>query len=232
MRIANDGDADRIAMVYEQGTFVSSHKILSLLLEYLHKDKGYTGTVVKTFSTTNMLERQVEKHGLPLEVTPIGFKYIAEKIIEGDVLVGGEESGGIAVKGHIPERDGIYIGLVIAEMLVNSGKKLSELVQELFDEFGSHAYFRSDLHTLEEKKIAMMEYCRAGKLSEVAGQKVVKREFLDGVKHHLENGSWLMVRPSGTEPVLRIHAEAAEQNEAQRLVESAAQWVDNPIILE
>lgn len=232
MGIANDGDADRIAMVDENGVFVSSHKLLSLLLEYLHNVKGYTGTVVKTFSTTNMLEGQAEKHGLPLEVTPIGFKYIAEKIIEGDVLVGGEESGGIAVKGHIPERDGIYIGLVIAEMLVNSRKKLSELVQDLFDEYGSHAYYRSDLHTLEEKKVAMMAYCKAGRLSEVAGLKVIKREFMDGVKHHLEDGSWLMVRPSGTEPVLRIYAEAAEQKQAQKLVESAAEWVDNPVILE
>lgn len=232
MGIANDGDADRIAMVDEQGSFVSSHKLLSLLLDYLHKEKGYTGTVVKTFSTTSMLEIQTEKHGLPLEVTPIGFKYIAEKIIEGDVLVGGEESGGIAVKGHIPERDGIYIGLVIAEMVVSSGKKLSELVQGLSDDYGSHAYYRSDLHTLEEKKTAMMEYCKAGKLSEVAGQKVVKREFLDGVKHHLENGSWLMVRQSGTEPVLRIYAEASDQAEARKLVESTAKWVDNPVILE
>lgn len=232
MGIANDGDADRIAMVDEQGSFVSSHKLLSLLLDYLHNEKGYTGTVVKTFSTTSMLEIQTETLGLPLEVTPIGFKYIAEKIIEGDVLVGGEESGGIAVKGHIPERDGIYIGLVIAEMVVNSGKKLSELVKGLSDDYGPHAYYRRDLHTLEEKKTAMMAYCKSGKLSEVAGQKVIKREFLDGVKHHLENGSWLMVRPSGTEPVLRIYAEAAGQEEAQQLVEFAAKWVDNPEILK
>lgn len=230
--IANDGDADRIAMVDEKGAFVSSHKILSLLLEYLHKEKRYTGTVVKTFSTTSMLERQVEKHNLPLEITPIGFKYIAEKIIEGDVLVGGEESGGIAVKGHIPERDGIYIGLVIAEMLVNSGKKLSELVQGLYDEFGTHFYHRSDLHTLEEKKVAMMAYCRAGKLTEVEGKSVVKREFLDGVKHYLEDGSWVMVRPSGTEPVLRVYAEAAQQEDAQKLVEDVTAWVDNPKILD
>ncbi len=228
--IANDGDADRIAMVDDKGEFVSSHKILSLLLEYLHKKKGYSGTVVKTFSTTSMLEEQVKQHGLELEVTPIGFKYIAEKIIEGDVLVGGEESGGIAVKGHIPERDGLYIGLLIAEMLVNSGKKLSSMVQELFDEYGMHSYYRSDLHTLEEKKMAMMEYCRNGKLTDVAGVKVKRREFLDGVKHFLENGSWVMVRPSGTEPVLRIYAEAPTEEEAKNLVDYTAAMVDQPEI--
>src|SRR5690625_7359834 len=133
-----------------------------------------------------MLEEQAKQHGLELEVTPIGFKYIEEKIIEGDVLVGGEESGGIAVKGHIPERDGLYIGLLIAEMLVNSGKTLSSMVQELFDEYGMHSYYRSDLHTLEEKKMAMMEDCRNGKLKDGAGGIDEKREICEGGENDME----------------------------------------------
>ena len=149
--IANDGDADRIALFDENGTFVDSHRILSLLVKYLHKEKGLSGTIVKTFSTTDMLNKQADKYGLPIKLTPIGFKYIAELIVNGDVIAGGEESGGLSVKGHLPERDGLYIGLLMTEMMVKSGKKLSKLVQELFDEFGDHAYYRNDLHTEEFK---------------------------------------------------------------------------------
>lgn len=230
--IANDGDADRIGLFDETGTFVDSHQILSLLVKYLSREKGLDGTIVKTFSTTTMLDKQAEKYGLPIEITPIGFKYIAEKIVTQDVIVGGEESGGLAVKGHIPERDGIYIGLLITEMMVKAGKKLSDLVQELFDEFGSHSTYRNDLHTEEKKKNAMMDYCKNKKLTEIDGKKVVEWKFTDGVKHILENGSWLLVRPSGTEPVLRIYSEAPNRKEAVSLVEDATGWVDNPAILE
>jgi phosphomannomutase len=185
-----------------------------------------TGTIVKTFSTTNMLDMQARAYNLPLEITPIGFKHVANLIINGDVLVGGEESGGIAVKGHIPERDGIYIGLLITEMMVKSGKKLSELVQDLFEEFGEHAYYRNDLHTENSKKNAMMDYCNSKKLTSINGIKVTGWDFTDGVKHQLDNGSWLLVRPSGTEPVLRIYAEAPSKAKAKALVEDATAWVD------
>lgn len=224
--LANDGDADRIAMFDETGKYVDSHRILSLLAKYLKEEKGMTGMIVKTFSTTNMLDKQAEKYELSIEITPIGFKYIAGFIINDDVLVGGEESGGIAVKGHIPERDGIYIGLLITEMMVKSGKKLSELVRELFEEFGNHTYFRNDLHTENSKKNAMMEFCKAKKLTTINGKKVTGWDFTDGIKHHLEDGSWLLVRPSGTEPVLRIYAEASEETLAEALVNDATAWVD------
>jgi len=224
--LANDGDADRIAMFDETGSYVDSHRILSLLAKYLKEEKGMTGTIVKTFSTTNMLDKQARAYNIPLKITPIGFKHVADLIINGDVLVGGEESGGIAVKGHIPERDGIYIGLLITEMMVKSGKKLSELVQDLFEEFGDHAYYRNDLHTENCKKNAMMDYCNSKKLTSINGIKVTGWDFTDGVKHHLENGSWLLVRPSGTEPVLRIYAEAPSEAEAEALVKDATAWVD------
>lgn len=230
--IANDGDADRIAIYDETGSYVDSHRILSLLVKYLHGEKKLTGSIVKTFSTTDMLNKQAEKYDLPIEVTPIGFKYIAEKIISGNVLVGGEESGGIAVKNHISERDGIYIGLLITEMMIKSGKKLSELVQELFDEFGPHAYFRNDLYTENKKKEAMMTMCKEKKIKKFAGLKVQEWQFTDGVKHIMEDGSWLLVRPSGTEPVLRIYSESKSADQARKLVDDATKWINNPEILE
>ncbi|TVQ67839.1 MAG: phosphoglucomutase/phosphomannomutase family protein [Balneolaceae bacterium] len=230
--IANDGDADRIAMVDEKGQFVDSHRILSLLVKYLFTKKGLNGSVVKTFSTSDMLNRQAKAYGLPLVVTPIGFKYIAEHIITGDVLAGGEESGGLAVKGHIPERDGIYIGLLIAEMVVAEGKPLSILVQELFDEFGPHEYYRSDILTEERKKVAMIRYCTQQKLKEISGVRVTAWDTTDGIKHLMEDGSWLLVRPSGTEPVLRIYAEASNVAHARKLVEQVCSRVDDPGILE
>ncbi len=229
--IANDGDADRITMLDENGQFVSSHLILSLLVKYLYTEKKMSGTIVKTFSTTDMLNKQAKKYGLPIEITPIGFKYVAHKIIEGDVLAGGEESGGLAVKGHLPERDGIYIGLLIAEMMVKSGKKLSELVQELFDEFGPHHYYRNDILTENRKKEAMSAFCRGKHLTEIAGLKVSEWDFTDGVKHIMEDESWLLVRQSGTEPVLRIYSEAPSREQAERLVNAVSRKVDDPIIL-
>src|SRR5690606_18700539 len=150
--IANDGDADRVGMFDENGDYVDSHRLLALLVRYLHVDRGLSGDIVKTFSTTSMLDKMGKAYGLNVRTCPIGFKYIATYIMGGDVLVGGEESGGIAVKGHIPERDGIYIGLLITEMMVKRGKKLSELVLELFDEFGPHYNHRNDIHTTQQKK--------------------------------------------------------------------------------
>lgn len=225
--IANDGDADRIGMYDENGLFVNSHQILSLLTKYLHTEKGMSGDIVKTFSATDMLNRQAEKYGLTIHVKPIGFKYVAELIVNGDVLVGGEESGGLSVKGHIPERDGLYIGLLITEMMVKSGKKLSELVQELNDEFGVHATYREDMHTTDHRKNSMMKLCTEKGLTEVAGYKVVEWDMLDGAKHIFEDGSWLLVRPSGTEPVLRIYSEARSEEAAVALVKSAVEKVNS-----
>ncbi len=218
--IANDGDADRVGMYDEKGQFVSSHLILALLVKYLHQERGLSGEIVKTFSTTHMLDRMGEAYNLPVQTTPIGFKYIASKIVQGDVLVGGEESGGLAVKGHIPERDGVYIGLLVAEMVVKRGKSLSALVDELYDEFGGHYTHRVDVHTTEEKKRAVLERLDGGGLSEIAGHKVIEVQTMDGYKH-LADAGWLLVRASGTEPVLRIYSEAANGDLAKNIVSDA-----------
>lgn len=224
--LATDGDADRIGLVDEEGQFVDSHKILALLVKYLHTEKGLRGDIVKTFSTTDMLDRMGERYGLRVTTTPIGFKYVGPMIIEGDVLVGGEESGGMAVKGHIPERDGLYIGLLVVEMMVKRERTLSGLVRELMDEFGAHHQARADLHTTPARKEAVLAHLQNGGFAEVNGHAVTSAESLDGFKFRTEAG-WLLFRPSGTEPVLRVYAEAPTAEAAEALVAWGVAYVEN-----
>jgi phosphomannomutase len=220
--LANDGDADRIGMVDENGDYVSSHRILALLVKYLYEERGLSGDVVKTFSTTHMLDKMGERYGLKVETTPIGFKHIAKKMAGGNVLVGGEESGGIAAMGHIPERDGIYIGLLIVEMMVKRGKSLSALVDELLEEFGPHYNYRDDIHIREDQKASVLDRLDAGGgLDEIDGHPVSEVQTLDGFKHVTDNG-WLLIRPSGTEPVLRVYSEAESPEAAEALVKDAS----------
>ncbi|MDT7855949.1 phosphoglucomutase/phosphomannomutase family protein [Rubrivirga sp. S365] len=229
--LATDGDADRIGLVDEEGTFVDSHSILALLVKYLHEEKGLKGDVVKTFSTTDMLDKMGQKYGLTVQTTPIGFKYIGPKMVEGDVLVGGEESGGMAVKGHIYERDGLYIGLTVIEMMVKRERTLSGLVRELSDEFGPHFQARNDLHTTDARKQAVLKELAEDGLKTVDGQPVVKTETLDGFKFRVENG-WLLFRPSGTEPVLRVYSEADSQEAADALVAWGVAYVNEEVPAE
>ncbi|MEM0961396.1 MAG: phosphoglucomutase/phosphomannomutase family protein [Bacteroidota bacterium] len=223
--LATDGDADRIGLVDEEGTFVDSHKILALLVKYLHEEKGLRGAVVKTFSTTDMLDKMGEAYGLEVITTPIGFKYIGPKMVGTDVLVGGEESGGMAVKGHIPERDGLFIGLTVAEMMVKRERTLSGLVRELMDEFGPHYQSRTDLHTTEERKQAVLAELDQTGLQAVDGKAVQQTETLDGYKFRVDGG-WLLFRPSGTEPVLRVYAESDSQEAADALVAWGVRYVN------
>jgi phosphomannomutase len=220
--LANDGDGDRIGMVDEDGTFVSSHRILALLVKYLYEERGLTGSIVKTFSTTHLLDKMGARYGLDVETTPIGFKHIAPKMAEGDVLVGGEESGGIAAAGHIPERDGVYIGLLIVEMMVERGMTLSALVDELLEEFGPHYNYRDDIHIREDQKAGVLDRLDTqGGLDSVDGHAVEEVRTLDGFKHVTDRG-WLLIRPSGTEPVLRVYSEAESPEAAEALVKDAS----------
>lgn len=211
--LATDGDADRIGLYDEDGNFVDAHHIILLLVHYLHKYKGMNGKVAIAFSATDRVKRMAEQYGLPVEVTPIGFKYISEIMIHEDVLVGGEESGGIAVKGHIPERDGIYDGLVLYEFMTQSGKTLKQLCEEVYEVVGRFVYDRNDLHIENEKKEAIIKKALDRGYTKFGKYTFNNIETIDGVKYHLDNGGWVMLRASGTEPLLRVYAEGNSKEE-------------------
>ncbi len=219
--LANDGDADRIGLYDENGNFVDSHHILLLLLYYMHNEKKMSGKVVITFSVTNKMKLLAKLYGLDLEVTKIGFKYIAEIMTQEEVLVGGEESGGLAVAGHIPERDGIWIGLIIMEFMAKTGKSLSQLIEDIYSLVGAFSFGRDDLHIAEEKKLAIIEQCKNAPFEKLGEYQVNKVETIDGYKFLLDNDAWLMIRPSGTEPVLRVYAQAETQTEMENILTSA-----------
>lgn len=225
--LATDGDADRIGMYDENGEFVDSHNLLLLLLYYLAEVKGQTGKVVVTFSVTDRMQKLAESFGLDFEVTKIGFKYIAEIMVNEDVLVGGEESGGLAIKGNIPERDGIWIGLTILEFMAKSGKKLSELVKMIHDKVGAFYFDRDDLHLSEEKKQAVIALCKKGGIEKIGPYKVSKIETIDGFKYYFGDGEWVMIRPSGTEPVLRVYAQAQEKEETRKILDATHEFFQN-----
>ncbi len=218
--IANDGDADRIGLYDENGNFVDSHHVILLLIHYLHKYKGLSGKVVIAFSVTDKVKRLCEKYDLECEVTKIGFKYICEIMIKEDVLVGGEESGGIAAKDHIPERDGIWMGLLLLEFMAKTGKSLTALIEEVYAEIGAFSYERDDLHLSNDLKWAIMDNCKAGKYNAFGNYAIERIETIDGYKFHLSGGEWVMIRPSGTEPVLRVYAEAANPSETRKLLDT------------
>ena len=218
--LANDGDGDRIGLYDEAGVFVDSHHILLLLLLYLHKYKGMNGKVVFTFSVTDKLKKMADKFGLPSEITKIGFKYIAEIMTREDVLVGGEESGGLAVKGHIPERDGMWIGLLVFEFMARTGKTIKGLVQEVYDIVGPFACDRDDLHISEVQKQTVIAACKSGRYAQFGTYRVQHTENIDGWKFHLGNEAWVMIRPSGTEPVLRVYAQAANLVETRKMLDA------------
>jgi phosphomannomutase len=216
--LANDGDADRIGMYDNKGNFVDSHHIILLLIHYLHHYKGYTGKVVIAFSVSEKVKRLCEHYGIEYEVTKIGFKYICGKMVTDDVLLGGEESGGIAVKGHVPERDGIWCGLLLMEFMAKTGKSLIELIDEVYAITGSFCFDRNDLHLTEERKSSIMDNCASGKYTSFGQYQVERVEDVDGYKFHLNANSWVMIRASGTEPLLRVYAEAPDRKETDRIL--------------
>lgn len=218
--LATDGDADRIGLFDSKGNFVDSHHIILLLIHYLKKYKGLDGKVCTAFSSSVKVKKLCAHYGLELETVKIGFKYIAGIMIEEDVLLGGEESGGIAIKGHIPERDGIWMGLVIWEFMAKSGKKLDELIQEVYDIVGAFSFDRNDVHLPEAQKQQIIADCKARKFASFGPYNVIRVEDLDGYKHFLSEDSWVMIRPSGTEPLLRIYAEAATMEEVQSILKA------------
>ncbi len=221
--LANDGDADRIGMYDENGKFVDSHHLLLLLLEYLYQFKNIRDKVIVTFSVTDKLIKLAELYDLDVEITKIGFKYIAQRMQEVDVVVAGEESGGIAVAGHIPERDGIWIGLVIFEYMAKTGKSLTQLIQDLYDKVGPFTCDRDDLHISESQKQAILQHLSNHPVTNFGDYKVAREENLDGFKYILDNGDWTMIRPSGTEPVLRVYAQSKDDESVKKLLQAVHQ---------
>lgn len=217
--LATDGDADRVGAVDRGGAFIDSHKIFSILLTHLAGDLGKRGEVVRTFSTTTMIDKIARKHNLPLHVTPIGFKYVCELMLARDVLIGGEESGGIGIQGHLPERDGILNSLLLAEVMAEKGRTLGELVDSLNHEFGPHYYGRVDLEVSRPAMDRTLNLVRSGKIGAVAGRPVRSVDNLDGVKMIFAESIWLLVRASGTENMLRLYAEAPSPDDVKRLLD-------------
>jgi len=229
---ATDGDADRIGAVAEDGSFVDAHKIFAVLLDWLLRRKQWPGEVVRAFNTTRMLDRIAAKHGRKLNECAIGFKHIADLMMEREVLIGGEESGGIGYSRFLPERDGILNSLLLANVLAEEQKPLGELVARLQKEYGSHYYGRRDLHIADELKVRAIQRAQADTTIRLGNYGVLKKEGLDGVKFFLEapnegNGAepWVLLRASGTEPLLRIYAEAASPDLVEEVLVMAEKFV-------
>ena len=218
--LATDGDADRVGAVNEMGETMTMHDVVPLVLLHLVRNRKMTGGIVRTFSQSVLLGRIAAAHNLKIYETPIGFKYIADLMLKEDILIGAEESGGIGVKGHIPERDGLLNSLLFLEAIVAAGKTPSEMLRELHREFGEFHFGRRDLHIEVEQGMNLVKSLASQPPSEFAGRKVTDVQTVDGVKLIFEDESWLLFRQSGTEPVLRIYAEATSINQVNALLDA------------
>ncbi|MEO5936120.1 MAG: phosphoglucomutase/phosphomannomutase family protein [Terriglobales bacterium] len=229
--LVTDGDADRVGAVDEKGNFVDSHKVYSVILRWLLERKKWPGCVVRAFNTTKMLDRIAAKYGRELVETSIGFKYTCDVMLEREVLIGGEESGGIGITRHLPERDGILNCLLVANVMADEGKPLGELVADLQKEYGQHHYARLDMHIANDIKESAIRRASAG-LENIGPYKVLRKEEKDGVKFFLETPTskqdaeaWLLLRASGTEPLLRVYSEAASPEVVKQILAAAEAFV-------
>ena len=232
--LATDGDADRIGAVAEDGSFVDSHKIFSVLLRWLLERKKWTGEVVRAFNTTRMVDRIAARYGRKLNESPIGFKHIADLMMEREIVMGGEESGGIGYSRYLPERDGILNCLLLANVMAEERKPLGQLVADLQRAYGPHYYGRRDMHIPEQVKQNAIQQARSDETRRLGSYSVLKKEGLDGIKFFLDaptNGqgaeAWVLFRASGTEPLLRVYAEAASPDLVDEILASADAFVNN-----
>jgi phosphomannomutase len=212
--ICTDGDADRVGIIDETGRFINQLQVFALLMLYLFEARGLRGPVVKTVNMTAMVDKLGAEFGERVYEVAVGFKNIAPKMIETNALLGGEESGGYAVRGHIPERDGILVGLLFADMIVKSGKPISKILADLEERVGPHAYARHDIHLVRETYDAdrkrVLDTLEKNEPEEIAGARVQRVRSDDGFKFYLDDGSWVLLRASGTEPLIRVYSEAAD----------------------
>jgi len=237
--LITDGDADRIGSVDEHGNVVDAHKILAILAKWLLERKKWPGDLTRAFNTTKMLDRIAAKHGRRLHEHGIGFKYVVDLMLAQEILIGGEESGGVGISRHLPERDGLLNSLLLANVMADEKKTLGELVAALQEEFGEHQYGRIDMHIDEALKQSAIARASGG-VTEIAGMKVLRVETLDGIKFFLENPdcaglvskgganaaeTWLLLRASGTEPLLRVYCESCSVESVTRVLEAARTFV-------
>ncbi len=234
--LCTDGDADRIGATDEHGNFVDPHKIYSVLLSWVLRRKGWPGAVTRAFNTTKMLDRICAKHGRELIEHGIGFKFVCDYMLEREILMGGEESGGIGFQRHLPERDGLLNALLLANVMAEEGKTMGQLVADLQAEYGEHQYGRIDLHIPDDIKNAAIARARALKIGDpvLAGMPILRQENLDGVKFYLDNPeaktkhnaaeTWILLRASGTEPLMRIYTESCSKESVAKLLESARKF--------
>ncbi|HVF54750.1 MAG TPA: phosphoglucomutase/phosphomannomutase family protein [Pyrinomonadaceae bacterium] len=220
--LATDGDADRVGAVGDTGATMTMHEVVPLILLHLARERKMGGGIVRTFSQSVLLKRIAAAHDLPIYETPIGFKYVADLMLRKEILLGAEESGGIGVRGHIPERDGILNSLLFLEAIIASGKKPTEMVREMHREFGEFYFGRRDLHTEVARGLSLVSALAAAPPGEVAGNPVRSVETLDGTKLIFDDESWLLFRQSGTEPVLRIYAEATSAAKMEALLDGGS----------
>ena len=216
--LVTDGDADRVGGMDGRGGYLTTHQIICLLLHHFIVNRQGRGRVVKALNTTSMMDKMCAASGLELTETGVGFKYIAAEMIKGDVLLGAEESGGIGFPGHIPERDGIAAGLILLELLATERISVNKLIANLVKQFGPHSYGRVDTHFPLEKRGALMEFLQRNPPARLLRSPLADMKTYDGVKFIAQDSSWLMLRGSGTEPILRIYAEARSEADAHNLL--------------
>lgn len=228
--LATDGDADRFGAIDDQGNYMSPNQLLALLTRHLVKNRGLKGCIVKTVATTHVLDRLAALYGLEIEETPVGFKYIGEIMRQRDVLIGGEESGGVSFKGHIPEKDGILANLLLVEMLAYEQKPLSQIWQSLVAEIGTEfAYRRRDLKLTHENQKSLVERMLTKPFETIGATRVERVGRLDGLKFYVEDGSWVLFRPSGTEPLVRLYYEAASTQRVEELKHDFEKAIDDVV---
>ncbi len=223
--LATDGDADRIGVIDERGEFISPLQLFALLALYLLEVRGERGPIIKTVTTTSMLNRLGELFDVPVYETPVGFKYVAPKMMEKNAILGGEESSGFAFRGHIPDRDGILAGLFFLDLMITLGKTPSQLVDHLFERVGPHYYRRIDLDLPAGEREGIAARIASTEPERIDGTRVKRKDAIDGFRFLLEDNAWLLIRFSGTEPLLRIYAEGDSQGRVNRLLEAGKEMV-------
>jgi phosphomannomutase len=227
--LATDGDADRLGVLDEEGRFLTQLQVFALLTYYLLEVRGLRGPIVKSVTTTRMVQRLGNLYGVPVYETPVGFKFLGPKMMEVDALIAGEESGGYAVRGHLPERDGILSALLFLDLMVRSGKRPSALVEELYAKVGPHYYDRLDIHLAADQRDEVWRRVGESRPQRLADLRVTGRDTVDGFRYDLEDGGWLLIRFSGTEPLMRIYTEVSEPDLVPRLLEAGRELAGVPI---